>query len=631
MTVPDTTATLEHVNERVSLADVQVKLVTDLETAFEAKRWLSKRDRIAIDTECTGLSMERDLVRTIQIGDDVASYVIPLEGGSPGDAISEPARVGWGGFAAEICHSFDGIIDMFNAPYDHGMIKKTLGVDIPRHRINDPRLMAHVLDARGRLGLKPLAKQYVDQHADLGQDILDEAMRAAAWTWKTVPVNFPPYLFYAGLDTILTTRLRQQLEPRVLAEAPRSYELELAVQWPCHDMERHGVRVDRGYTSDFATELSEYVRQAEEWVSQEYGIRAGSNEQVIDVLKGDGVELTKRTPSGAKLSLDKSVLQDVDHPLARAVLGRRQALHIMGYLASYLELSEHDGLIHPSINTVGGTNKNPFEPGGGGGGVRTGRMSCSDPNLQNVPIRTKEGARIRRAFIPGAYTPTELSTWVKCDADQIEARILAHLSNDPNMISAFTNDGDFFVNLAQQLFNEPDFTKADPRRQFVKNGVYAKIYGAQAERFALTAGSSLEAAYAFMHKFDSTFPGVAAWIAKTQALVTLRGHEEGEAYARSPLTGRKHVVELRKVYPIINYLIQGLAGEILKRKIVEADAAGLTPYMLFPVHDEVDFDVPTSELGDVLATLHDTMNDNNLLNVPITWSADTGPSWGECK
>jgi DNA polymerase-1 len=253
-------------------------------------------------------------------------------------------------------------------------------------------------------------------------------------------------------------------------------------------------------------------------------------------------------------------------------------------------------------------------------------MSMSEPNLQNVPIRTAMGKRIRNGFIP-----RDGHRWIKCDADQIEMRILTHLSQDPGLIAAFQSDKDFFVNLGIQLFHEPDFTKADPRRQLIKNGGYAKIYGAGLDKFAKTAGSSTEEASEFMNNFDTTYPGIARFVHEVEVVARQRLHDEGESYVRSPLTGRKHVADPRKEYALVNYLIQGLAGEVLKMKIVELDAAGLDEFMLFPVHDEIDEDVPIDRVDEVVQTLMDVCNDSKLLTVPITWTPAVGDRWGDAK
>lgn len=597
----------------MSLDDVQVHLVDDVETAYECKRWLSTLDRVAVDTEAQGLDKDVHRARTVQLGDARSAYVIPIEWD------------GWGALAIELITKFDGEFVLHNMTYDDAMLHNALKIRLPRDRTHDTRFQAHVLESTGSLALKKLATRHVDPRAAMLQDDLTDVFNRGGWTWATIPWNMEQYWLYAGLDTILTYQLDEYQRPIVQREAPASYELELAVAWVCERMERRGVLLDREYTESLSTELNEYVERAEEWCQTEYGVYPGSNNAVVQRLQRDGVELTRYTAGGA-LSLDKEVLGALDHPLAQVVLGRRQAQKMNStYLGNYLKMSARDGRIHPSINTVGGMGKNPFEPGGSSG-VRTGRMSSSDPNIQNVPTRGRAAKRIRRCFVAD-----DGHTWVKCDADQIEMRIMADVSGDEGMIAAFLAEGDFFVNQARELFHEPDFQKSDPRRQLVKNGNYAKIYGAGIPKFAATAGVPTDEARAFMQRFDGMFPGVQRWVRQVERDALGRLNDEGEAYVRSPITNRRHVADGDKLYPLVNYLIQGTAGEVLKMKIVEADQAGLGEYLLFPVHDEIDLSVPNDELDDALTTLLDVVNDDKLLTVPLTWSADVGPNWGECS
>lgn len=610
------TATTEVTEQRhFGLDNVRPHLIDSMEEVGDFLRWLSTssvQESVALDTECTGLNKDVDRVRLVQFGDERDGWAIPFER--------------WGGVVEDVVRRYRGRYKTHNGPsYDCPMLRRE-GINIPQHQVDDTRLKLHVLESTGSTALKSAATRFIDARAATMQKKLDEAIGTrGGWTWATVPIDFEPYWVYACVDTVLTKQLDNYLTPRVEAEAPESYQLELAVAWITERMERKGVLVDREYTQRLRDQLSAYVDEVERWCQSHYGVYPGSNARVIDVLTRDGVQFTKYTAGGA-ISLDKEVLESIAHPLAQAVLNRRKAQKsVSTYLSTYLELSERDGRIHPSINTIGGVGKNNFEPGGGRG-VRTGRMSMNDPNLQNVPTRTSAGKKIRNCF----WVPPE-HVWVKCDADQIEMRIMAHLSKDPGLIDAFHQPGDFFTNLGKRLFNDPEFTKADPRRQFVKNSGYAKIYGAGIEKFAKTVGTTEANARDFMRDFDGAFSRVPEWINEVQREGRQNYELYGEPFTRSPFTNRKLVADsLSKLYTLVNYKIQGAAAEMLKRKIVEADAAGLGPYMLIPVHDELDFEVPRAELDDFTATLNDVMNDPDLLEVPMTWSAEVGPRWGEC-
>ncbi len=605
------------VREPLGLDNVNVHLVDSFAAATDLMRWFGERrpTGVGFDTETTGLSRERDSVRLAQFGDARTGWAVPLHK--------------WRGLVEEVIERYDGWWITHNGPFDVGMMRRE-GIQLPTGRIHDTRLMAHTLSPVGSLALKNLAVRLVDPRAAYGQQVLEEAIgRNGGWNWANIPIDYEPYWVYAALDTVLTVQLSNVLYPQVLADAPKSYELELAVQWITERMERRGVRVDRRYAQESYDSLTAYVGQAEKWCKDAYGIYPGSTSKVIEILQRDGVVLEKRTKSGA-LSLDKEVLEDVaaryQHPLAQVVLGRRQAQKIAGTnMRAYLDLSQYDGLIHASINTVGGYAKNQFESGGQGG-VRTGRMSMNDPNLQNVPTRTKEGKKIRDVFLA-----REDHTWVKSDFGQIEMRMMALYSDPfhPGLREAFEAPGDFFVNMGKLIFDDADFTKADPRRQFVKNGGYAKAYGAGIGKFAKTVGTTEEQAALFMLQFDRAYPGIGKFQRDVERRARLTLNEEGEAYVRSSLTGRRFVGEEHSLYKLVNYYIQGGAAEVMKMKIIEADAAGLGPYMLFPVHDELDFDFPNEILPEALQAVRAVMNDDRILApIPLTSSIATGQRWG---
>jgi DNA polymerase-1 len=595
----------------LSLDDVTgVTLVNSVDDAYALMRWLSTKDEVALDIEGSGLKKYTDKVRLVQLGDQREAWCIPFER--------------WGGVVEDVVRRFQGTYVTHNGPnYDIPMLR-TAGIEIPQHKVHDTRLMAHVVDSTGSIALKNLCKRLIDPRAASMQKELDDAMKKSGWGWDTVPVDFQPYWVYGGVDTILTLQLKDILWPQVQAQSPDAYALELAVVWVTERMERKGILVDREHTSRFRTELTDYMTAVEAWCENTYNVYPGSNAGIIKRLQADGVVFTKMT-AGGNISLDKDVLASIDHPLAQAVLGRRRAQKVCStYLGTYLDLTEFDPRIHPSINTVGGSGKSPFEPGGNSG-VRTGRMSSNDPNMQNVPTRGPFKKKIRNCFVPA-----ERYTWLKADFSQIEMRGMAHMAQDEAMLAAFRTEGDFFVNMARQIFNEPDFRKSDPRRQFVKNGGYAKIYGAGIDKFSATAGVHPDEGRAFMRQFDATFSGVVRWTRELEMLARRRLDSEGEAYVRSPLTNRKLVAEAGKLYTLVNYAIQGMAAEILKMKIVEADAAGLGEYMILPVHDEIDFEVPDDDLGEVVPVINSVMNDDKLLSVPIESSLDMGKRWGDC-
>lgn len=611
------------VNEYHPLSEARAHLIETTDDAMECLRWLSNKTKIGFDTETTGLDHDLDHARLVQVGDAMDGWAIPFERNAM--------------LVDDIVKRFEGEYVMHNAPFDWIMMKNGK-VNIPTRKIHDTRMQAHVLSSTGSLALKTLSQLKVDANAAAAQQALNDGIgKHGGWSWENVPIDYEPYWVYGALDPVLTYRLDEIQRPQVLAEAPLSYQLELAVNWVCERMARKGARIDMEYTREFADKLSTYVVQVEKWCAENFGVKPGSSDAVAEILLRDGVELTQRTGTG-RWSLDKNVLSSVQHPLAAPVLARRQAQKIVStYLIHYLENRLGDGRTHPSINTVGGTAKNPFESGGAGRGVRTGRMSMDDPNLQNVPVRTKEGKKIRNCFIASPDC-----SWVKCDFDQIEMRLFAHLAEDQGLIEAFhaaaRGGVDMFLGATREIFGEPTIVKADIRRQHTKNAFYAKLYGAGVERFAQTAGIydeggnlDLAVASAFLTRLDQLYPGIRTYQRRVEADAYARRVAEGDAYARSPLTNRKHVADEGREYALVNYVVQGTAGEILKMKMVECDQAGLGDFMILPVHDEIDLDVPKDQLDDVLVTLRDVMNDPDLLSVPITTTTSVGERWGSVE
>jgi DNA polymerase I-like protein with 3'-5' exonuclease and polymerase domains len=922
---------------QTDLAGARFHYLDTVEDAWELMRWLSTQAEVAIDTETTGLSPERDRVRLFQIGSAYEGWTIPFER--------------WGGVVEDIVRRFTGYYRCHHAKFEYSMLKAE-GIQLPKERMRCSLLMSHVLESTGSLALKTLASRLVDKSAGIGQRALQEAMARSGWTWGTIPLDFPGYWTYAALDTVLTYRLTDVQYPRVLAEAPNAYELELATTWVTERMERRGALVDREYVTRHAEKLGKYVDDTAAWCKKHYGVYPGSDMEVIRRLQRDGVEFSKLTRNG-RISLDKEVLATIDHPLAQAVLNRRKAAKLVStYLEPYLAHSLHDGLLHPHINVIGGRAKNPFEAGGEAG-VRTGRMSMDEPNLQNVPRHTAATTLIRDAIIA-----REGNVLVMCDFDQIEMRIFAHLMNvavnDPSMRDTFLQPGDFFVNAAREVTQDPTLTKDDPRRQMTKNacvpldtqiltrrgwlkhdevrvgdetlgldpadrrtkwtqitavhhyedaevvrlgnrqrsfettrehrwisdhekthqlkfvttdeqpqqpyrvvlaaeatiggelhitskeaaiigwilgdggiyrgrgtgpsqaggqkracgltigqkklryireidalladvphrraerngGVcwklepnlsrdllrraeiwdkwvfdpwqlalrlgpeqrramatalhhaegnegdthismsqlsespvselmcalgyllgyfargyerplpanytgwtrqlstawhyqkpymtgqkttitsigrqpvwcvtttlgtwtmrqgrtpvltgnsYAKIYGAGLEKFALTARVPIEQARPFLERYDAIYPGARGVQDMIGRTAEMRRNQEGDAYVRSPLTNRKHVADQRRMYALVNYLIQGTAAEVLKMKGVELDNAGLGDYLVLPVHDEYIADVPEAVVRETYGTLMEIMNDDGMFTVPITASVSTGKRWG---
>lgn len=605
------------IERRDALSNVKLNLVNSLDDALELRRWLGERhddDVLGFDTEGTGLDVHSDRVRLVQVGDADTGWAIPFDD--------------WRGFVRGIVRDWDGQWVMHNAKFDVAMLRNVHDIEFPLHRVHDTRYMCHILNPLESTALKFQAGKYVDPRAAAMQRQLDDMLSSGAYSWATIPITetgpTSAYWVYGALDPVLTRRLFDLHYPAVMREAPTAYDIERAVAWVTMFMERRGVRVDREYTHqryhDFGDEFDELTKRC----NDEWGVSPGANDQVVRALLDDGVRLRKLTPGGA-YSLDKEVLDSLDHPLANLVKRRRRLQKMQStYLRRFMEYSERDGRLHPRINTIGGSGKSARESGGMSA-VKTSRMSMDTPNLQQLP----RGDDDITSMIRNCIVSSEDHTLVMFDFDQIEMRVMAHLADDDNMRQAFTGELDFFTNMGRELFNDPTMVKKDPRRQITKNTGYAKIYGAGVPKFAKTAGISESEAARVFAMFDRMYPGVRVMQDRIAQEARERLRSEGVAYSRSPLTNRKYAAEDNKEYALVNYTIQGMSAEILKIKLLQLHAAGLSEYMVLPIHDEVMLDVPDELVHDVAVEVNEIMNDDTLISIPLTSGGATGKRWGE--
>lgn len=571
----------------MDLGEVKLHLVDDFATAEELMRWLGERRTtpLGLDTETGGLDMF-DGLRLVQFGDLHHGWAVPWER--------------WSGLVHDVLARYDGGFVLHNAKFDLNFMAVN-GLPLPS-KIDDTRILSHLVDPTGSHGLKALAMRLVDRGATAGQDLLKEAMKKNQWTWKTVPYDFTSYWAYAALDTVLTVAVWEALRPN-LPSIETVYQLELHVQDIVGAMERKGAKIDVRYTYEEGDRYETYAREATEWVQQTYGIRPTSNVEVSRKLLEEGVPLTKLTAGGAH-SVDKEVLESLDHPLAQVVLNIRNAEKIAHtYFRRFIEM-ERDSLLHPSINILG---------------ARTGRMSINAPPLQTLP----RGASVRDCFVP-----RDGNALILADFDQIELRLMAHFANEDAMIRAIHSGLDLHTYTAQLVFGLGDHEPTKQQRQIAKSANFSKIYGAGVHKFALTTGVDVEVARAFLERYDAMFPGVRRFQQQVEQTVNQRMRDEGRAYVRSPI-GRMHPSDGDAHYKLVNYLIQGTAADVLKLKLAELDLAGLGEYMILPVHDEVVFDVPLDVADEVERTINEVMHEGSMFSVPLTVGIDRVQRWGD--
>lgn len=590
------------------LDDVKLHYVESFDDVRAYVEWFEQLDYdepIAVDTETTGFKWHGDdHVRMVQVGNLEHGWAMRWDRFS-------------GLFEATVA-VHEGPIDLMNAKFDYAFLRKA-GIKLKQELIRDVGVMSYVLEPHMSRALKNQAKRHIDPRAGALQWKLDEAIGGhSKWTWATIPHNLPIYWQYAAMDPVLTAHIRAHHWPIVQERSPDAYAIENSFQWVALKAETYGVRIDVPYADEHYRKFTAYCDEVERWCQREYGLKPGSNQAVVEKLinlgYGEHEYFSAKTEKGA-IALDAGVLEVIDHPLAIAVLKRRQLQKIAStYLKFYVGHVDGDSLIHPSINTVG---------------ALTGRMSVSEPNLQNLPVR---GTNPAHKVVRNCVVARPGHTLIMVDFDQIEMRGLAIDSGDAGLIAAFLSDEDFFVAVARQVYDDPSLVKSDPRRQPVKNGMYARIYGAGIAKQAATAGVSVDQMRFVNTSLNQRFPGIEPYARGVIDEAIRNGRAENSlAFTTCPLTGQRHYADRGKEYALVNYRIQGWGAKLLKHKALELDAAGLGDYIIAFIHDEVILDVPNELVRDAIRTIQKIMNDTTMFPVPITASVSTGQRWGEKK
>jgi DNA polymerase I len=505
-----------------------------------------------------------------------------------------------------------------NCSFDRQWLEHHSDYRVPIDRTYDTMIAARILDPTGQAGLKPLATKMVDSRAFVGQRKLDEGMAENGWSWATVPVDFEPYFVYSALDVVLTSQIWDQFRPKVSkgSSLDAVYDLEMSVLDVSYKMWRRGMRVDLKYSERMRGELLAKAEKLKDWAKRNHnGLLLTSPAQMARFFQGAGVPITETTPKGSP-RVDKKFLEYVTHPdsgypvwitdVAQASLeARRCTKFAKTYFESFLENSDSDSIIRPEINTLA---------------ARTGRQSIRGVALQQLP---KSDKSVRNAFLPRADDELIVSV----DMDQIEARILSNISGDPNLQNAFftadSTGGDFFTEVGKAVFNDPSFSKSDPRRGMVKSTVYGMMYGAGVKKMSETAGVPTDHMEVVVKRLETAYPGIRDMMHRIELDMASRQRYEGEAYVELK-SGRRLPVDEDQLYAALNYTIQGTASELFKAAEVRIDCSEWGEYAMVPVHDEVVFSIPRDEVGDALVEIPALMQEHIEGQVPYTAGGEGG-------
>ncbi len=430
---------------------------------------------------------------------------------------------------------------------------------------------------------------------------------------------------YAAEDADVTLRLHRVLYPSIGADARLDYvysQLELPVREVLFKMERNGILVDAALLGRQSRELGERVvaleQQAHQLAGQPFNL--GSPKQLGDILFTKmGLPVVKKTATGVP-STDEEVLQELaaDYPLPKVLLEHRALSKLK---------STYTDKLPQMINAATGRVHTTFAQAT----AVTGRLASSDPNLQNIPVRTAEGRRIREAFIapPGRVL-------VSADYSQVELRIMAHLSEDPALVQAFHEGLDIHRATAGEIFGVPPAEVTSDQRRYIKAVNFGLIYGMGAFGLAQQLGIERGAAQQFIDKYFARYPGVAQYMQRTREVAREHGYVETVFGRRLWLPDINAAGGPRRAgaeRAAINAPMQGTAADLIKLAMIAVqgwiERERLATRMLLQVHDELVLEVPDAEKARVLADLPELMTGVAKLRVPLVVDVGVGANWDE--
>ncbi|KRB41633.1 MAG: DNA polymerase I [Pseudomonadota bacterium] len=511
-----------------------------------------------------------------------------------------------------------------NAKYDIAVLSR-YGIEVAP--IEDTMLISYVLEAglHKSHGMDDLSKRWL-AHEPIKFSAVTGTGKAQK-SFKHVPLE--PATCYAAEDADVTLRLYQHLRPRLAPEGLLTvYEtLERGMPPVLAMMENHGIKVDpdqlRKLSYDFSNRMGELEAQAHKLAGRPFNL--GSPKQVGELLFQEmGLASGRMTATGAA-STDASMLEDLavqGHELPRVLLDWRQLSKLKGTYTDNLvaAIAPRTNRIHTSYALASTT---------------TGRLSSNDPNLQNIPIRTEEGRKIRKAFIaePGHVL-------ISADYSQIELRILAHVGDIPQLKKAFLEGHDIHAATASEMFGVPiEGMPAETRRR-AKAINFGIVYGISAFGLANQLSIPQDEAGAYIKTYFERFPGIRAYMDRTKQMARTQGFVTTVFGRKVNIPAVKSKSAAERAFgdrAAINAPIQGAAADVMRRAMIRMpgalDQAGLKARMLLQVHDELVFEAPEAEAEAVIALAKRVMEraaePTLVFSVPLVVEARAATNWDD--
>jgi len=487
---------------------------------------------------------------------------------------------------------------------------------------HDTMLESYVLDSTAsRHNMDDLAKKYLDRDTIHYEDVAGKGAKQIGFQEVAIEQATP----YAAEDADITLRLHQALLPK-LQQHPSLYQLYQQMEIPLVPVlvriERNGVLIDTAMLAQQSLELSSQIIALEQHAHDLAGraFNLGSPKQIQDILYDQlKLPVLKKTPKGQP-STDESVLQELaaDYPLPKVILEYRSLSKLKSTYIDKLpqQVDSNTGRIHTSYHQAV---------------AATGRLSSSDPNLQNIPIRSAEGRKIRQAFIaPAGYKI------VAADYSQIELRIMAHLSADAGLLQAFSQGEDIHKATAAEVFGVAPEQVTNDLRRSAKAINFGLIYGMSSFGLAQQLGLGRNQAQAYIDLYFARYPGVKNYMDSIREQAREQGFVEtlfGRRLYLPDIQSRNANVRQYAERTAINAPMQGTAADIIKRAMITTDAwlneGDADAKMIMQVHDELVFEVAENQLEACTAQIKKLMCAAAELKVPLVVDVGVGDNWDE--
>jgi len=482
----------------------------------------------------------------------------------------------------------------------------------------DTMIAAYLLGEKS-LGLKPLAFAKLGIEMTPIANLIGSGAKQISMAW----VDIPRVAEYACADADMTCRLSKLLEVELKAQG--LWKLFAEVEMPLLPvllrMETNGVALDTAKLREMSWSMSERMAKLENEIYKNVGHMFNINStQQLGAILYEELKLPKSRKTKSGYSTEASVLEALKgvHPIIELLLEYRQLTKLKSTYIDALPalIDPETGRVHTSFNQTG---------------TVTGRLSSSDPNLQNIPIRTEEGRQVRKAFIAEKDT----SLLLAADYSQIDLRALAHLSQDPKLVTAFIQGEDIHATTASQVFSMPLAEVTKDMRRLAKTVNFGVIYGMSEYGLEQATELSREQAAQFIKAYFEKYSGVKEYLARTKKEAAEKG------YVQTLLGRRRYIPEINASNAqvrmaaermAINMPVQGTSADIIKVAMIqlqhEMDKQGLEAKMILQVHDELLFELPQTEMEKLKELVLQIMPNAIKLSVPVKVDIKTGRSWG---